>query len=110
VAEIDVSALKLELDRSRAARLRAWTALGELRAILTAAGQELPKPREKSLVLEGEILERALKKALSERDETLRELAAAARWVDRTAFKENGDFGQAHQALLQALGKAGRFV
>jgi hypothetical protein len=56
VAEIVVSALKLELKRSRAARLRAWAALGELRAVLTAAGQELPKPREKSFVLEGEIL------------------------------------------------------
>jgi hypothetical protein len=34
----------------------------------------------------------------------------AARWVDRTAFKENGDFGQAHQALLKARDKAARFA
>ena len=31
-------------------------------------------------------------KAPTERDEALRNLAAAVRWVDRTAFKENGDF------------------
>jgi hypothetical protein len=36
VAEIDVTALKLELERSKIARLRAWAALGELRTVLTA--------------------------------------------------------------------------
>jgi len=40
----------------------------------------------------------------------LRELATAARWFDRTAFKENGEFGQSHQALLKALDKAEKFV
>jgi hypothetical protein len=62
--------------------------LGELRAILTGAGQELPKSAEKSFEKEGEILdlERALRKALKNRDEALRELATAARWVDRSAF------------------------
>jgi hypothetical protein len=54
VVGIDLKALKLEVERSRAARLRAWVVLGELRAILTAAGQELPKPGEKSFVKEGE--------------------------------------------------------
>jgi hypothetical protein len=37
-------------------------------------------------------------------------LAAAARWVDRAAFDEKGNFGQAHQALLKALDKASQFV
>ena len=90
MAEIDVTAFKLEVERSRTARLRAWAALEELRTILTAAGQDLPKPREKSFVLEGELLERALKKALAEREEALRELATAARSVDRAAFKGGG--------------------
>jgi hypothetical protein len=108
---MDVTALQLEVERSRAARLRAWAVLGELRAILTGAGQELPKPAEKSFVKEGEILkERGLKRALTEREEALRELATAARWVDRSAFKEGAGFAQAHQALLKALEKAGRFV
>jgi hypothetical protein len=110
VAEIDVTALKLELERSKIARLRAWAALGELRTVLTAAGQELPKAREKSFVLEGEILERALKKALADREEALRELAAAARSVDRAAFKDEANFGPTHEALLKALDKAARFV
>jgi hypothetical protein len=67
VVGIDLNALKLEVERSRTARLRAWAVLGELRAILTAAGQELPKATEKSFLREGEILERGLKRALAER-------------------------------------------
>jgi len=55
-------------------------------------------------------LERALKKALADRDEALRDLAAAARWVDRSAFGKEEGFGQAHQSLLKALDKAGQFV
>jgi hypothetical protein len=47
---------------------------------------------------------------LSEREEALRDLAEAARWVDRLAFGKKQDFGQAHQALLKALEEAGRFV
>jgi hypothetical protein len=102
---MDERALQLEVERSRAARLRAWAVLVELRAILTAAGQELAEPFEK----EGEILERALRKALKDRDEALRELATAARWVDRSVFGKEG-FAQAHQALLKALEKANGFV
>jgi hypothetical protein len=107
---MDETALQLELERSKAARLRAWAVLGELRAILTGAGQELPKAAEKSFVEEGRILERGLRKALTERDEALRDLAAAARWVDRSAFGKEEGFGQAHQALLKALDKASVFV
>ena len=59
---------------------------------------------------EGEILERGLRRALAERDEALKELAAAARWVDRSAFGKEEGFGQAHQALLKALDKASVFV
>jgi hypothetical protein len=110
VGEIDINALLADLERSRAARLRAWAVLGELRAILTGAGQELPKAAEKSFVKEGEILERGLRRALGERDEALKELAAAARWVDRSAFGKEEGFGQAHQALLKALDKAPAFV
>jgi predicted O-linked N-acetylglucosamine transferase (SPINDLY family) len=107
---MDERALQLQLERSRATRLRAWAVLVELRAILTGAGQELAKPAEKSFEKEGEILERALRKALKDRDEALRELATAARWVDRSAFGKEEGFAQAHQALLKALEKAGRFV
>jgi hypothetical protein len=77
---------------------------------LAAAGQELEKPARKSFVEEGKILERGLRKALTERDEALRELATAARWVDRSAFGKEEGFGQAHQALLKALDKASAFV
>jgi hypothetical protein len=102
VPGMDETSLRLEVERSRAARLRAWTVLEELRAILTEAGQELPKPSEKSFAEEGRILERGLRKALAERDETLCDLATAARWVDRSAFGKEEGFGQAHQALLKA--------
>jgi hypothetical protein len=59
---------------------------------------------------EGEILERGLKRALAEREEVLRELATAARLVDRSASKEEAGFARAHQTLLSALEKAGRFI
>jgi hypothetical protein len=39
-------------------------------------------------------------------EKALLELAAAARWVDRSAFGKEEGFGQAHQALLKALDKA----
>jgi hypothetical protein len=110
VGEIDINALLADLERSRAARLRAWGVFGELRAILAAAGQELEKPAQKSFVEKGRTLERGLRKALTERDEVLRDLAAAARWVDRSAFGKEEGFGQAHQALLKALDKVSVFV
>jgi hypothetical protein len=110
VGEIDINALLADLERSRAAGLRAWAVLEELRAILTGAGQDLPKADEKSFVKEGAILERGLRQALTERGEALKELAAAARWVDRSAFGKEECFGQAHQALLKALDKASVFV
>src|SRR4030088_115400 len=105
--EMDLPALQFQLKRSRAARLRAWAVLVELRAILTGAGQELAKPAEKSFEKQREILERGLRKARKDRDEALRELATAARWVDRSAFGKKEGFAQAHQTLLKALEKAG---
>jgi hypothetical protein len=77
---------------------------------LSGAGLGLEKPKERSFVEEGEILERGFRKALGERDEALRELAAPGRWVHRAAFKEKLNFGQVHQVLLKALDKAGQLV
>ncbi|HTD14341.1 MAG TPA: hypothetical protein VK673_04145 [Chthoniobacterales bacterium] len=110
VSESEIKALKVQLERSKAARLRAWSVLQGLRDTLQAAGVIIPPPAEKSFAREGEFLERALKKALLDREEALRDLARAARWVDRSAFGQQSDFAQAHQALLVALEKAGRFV
>ena len=59
---------------------------------MTGAGQELAKPAEKSFIREGEILERGFKRTLAEREEVLRELATAAWWVDRSAFKNVASF------------------
>ena len=73
-------------------------------------GLDLPKTAERSFVKEGAILERGLKRAFAEREEALRELAAAVRWVDRSAFGKEEGFAQAHQALLKALDKASVFV
>jgi hypothetical protein len=110
VSETEIRALKVQLERSKAARLRAWSVLQGLRDTLQAAGVIIPPSAEKSFAREGEFLERALKKALLDREEALRDLARAARWVDRSAFGQQSDFAQAHQALLIALEKAGRFV
>jgi hypothetical protein len=65
-------------------------------------------PAEKSFAKEGEFLERALKKALSDGEEADRELAAAARRVEKSTFGQGSDFGQAHQALAQSLGEPGK--
>jgi hypothetical protein len=110
VSESQIKALKIQLERSKAARLRAWSVLQGLRDALQAAGVIVPPSAEKSFAHEGEFLERALKRALLDREEAMRDLARAARWVDRSAFGQQSDFAQAHQALLVALEKAGRFV
>jgi hypothetical protein len=102
--------MQLELERSRAARIRAWEVLQGFREILSEAGLDIEKPTEKSFAREGEILKRALKRALSERDDALRDLASAARWVDRAAFQNEADLGQAHQAVLKALERAADFA
>lgn len=103
MSESEIKALKVQLERSKAARLRAWSVLQGLRDALQAAGVIIPPSTEKSFTREGEFLERALKKALVDREEALRDLAKAARWVDRSAFGQQSDFAQAHQALLIAL-------
>ena len=110
VSESDIRALKRELEQSKAARLRAWSVLQGLRDTLQAAGVIIAPSTEKSFAREGQFIERAIKKALSDREDALRDLARAARWVDRSSFGKQSDFAQAHQALLLALEKAGRFV
>jgi hypothetical protein len=110
VSETEIKALKVHLERSKTARLRAWSVLQGLRDTLQAAGVIIPPSTEKSFTREGQFLERALKKALLDREDALRDLARAARWVDRSSFGKQSDFAQAHQALLVALEKAGRFV
>src|SRR5690242_10336671 len=93
-----------ELESSKQSRLRAWAVLQRFRAILCDLGNvTIDRPAKKTFDTEGAILERTLKKCLSDRDTALKELADAARRVDKAAFGHQGDFGQAHQALLKAL-------
>jgi hypothetical protein len=66
--------------------------------------------RPKTFDVEGAILEQALTKCLHDRSVALEELADAARRVDKAAFGHQGDFGQAHQALLKALDRAADFI
>jgi hypothetical protein len=68
-----------------------------------------PSPK-KTFDVEGAILEEALKKCLADRETALKELVDAARRVDKAAFGHQGDFGQAHQALLKALDRAADFI
>jgi hypothetical protein len=67
-------------------------------------------PPKKTFEAEGACLERALTKCLSDREAALKELADAARRVDKAAFGHQGDFGQAHRSLLKALERAGDFI
>jgi hypothetical protein len=62
VSESEIKTLKVQLERSKAARLRAWSVLQGLRDTLQAAGVIIPPSTEKSFAREGEFLERALKR------------------------------------------------
>ena len=100
-----------ELESSKQSRLRAWAVLQRLRAVLSELGNVvIDPPAKKTFDVEGAILERTIKKCLSDRETALRELAAAARRVDKAAFGHEGDFGQAHQALLKALDRVDDFI
>jgi hypothetical protein len=100
-----------ELELSKQSRLRAWAVLQRLRAVLSEFGDvTIDPPPKKIFDVEGAILEQALKKCLSDRETALKDLAYAARRVDKAAFGHQGDFGQAHQALLKALDRAGDFI
>jgi hypothetical protein len=100
-----------ELEASKQARLRAWAVLQRLRALLCDLGNvTIDPPSKKTFDLEGAILEQALKKCLSDRETALKDLADAAKRVDKAAFGHQGDFGQAHQALLKALDRAADFI
>jgi hypothetical protein len=100
-----------ELESSRQARLRAWAVLQRLRAVLCDLGNiAIEPPPKKTFEAEGACLERALTKCLSDRETALKDLADAARRVDKAAFGHQGYFGQAHQALLKALDRAADFI
>jgi hypothetical protein len=96
-----------ELEFSKQSRLRAWAVLQRLRALLSELGNvAIEPPVKKTFDAEGAILERALTKCLHDREAALKDLANAARRVDKAAFGSQADFAQAHQALLRALDRA----
>jgi hypothetical protein len=93
-----------ELESSKQSRLRAWTALQRIRAILAErSSTPVDAPSERNFEAEGAILERLLTKCLHDREVALKELADAARRLDKASFSNQGDFARAHQALLRAL-------
>ena len=65
---------------------------------------------KKTFESEGAILERALTMCIRDRQAALRDLADAARRVDKAAFGQQADFGPSHQALLKALDRAADFI
>jgi hypothetical protein len=100
-----------ELEASKLSRLRAWAVLQRIRAILSeSAHMVIEQPAKKTFESKGAILERALIKCVRDRQAALKDLADAARRVDKAAFGEKADFGPAHQALLKALDQAGDFI
>ena len=91
-----------ELEASKQSRLRAWAVLQRNRAILSEiAHMVIEQPSKKTFESEGAILERALTKCIRDRQAALRDLADAARRVDKAAFGQQADFGPSHQALLK---------
>ena len=95
---------------SKQSRLRAWAVLQRIRAILSESGMVIEQPSKKTFESEGAILERALAKCIRDRQAALRDLADAARRVDKAAFGQQADFGPSHQALLKALDRAADFI
>jgi hypothetical protein len=65
---------------------------------------------EKNFETERAILERFLTKCLHDRGVALKELADAAKRLDKASFGHQGDFAQAHLALLRALDLAASFI
>ena len=70
----------------------------------------IEQPLKKTFESEGAILERALAKCIRDRQAALRDLADAARRVDKAAFGQQADFGPSHQALLKTLDRAADFI
>jgi hypothetical protein len=99
-----------ELEASKKSRLRAWAVLQRIRAILSESGMVIEQPSKKTFESEGAILERALTKCIHDRQAALRDLADAAKRVDKAAFGQQADFGPSHQALLKALDRAAEFI
>ena len=83
---------------------------GSVRFCVTLGNVAIDPPPKKTFDFEGAILEQALKKCLFDLERALKDLADAARRIDKAAFGHQGDFGQAHQALLKALDRAGDFI
>ncbi len=100
-----------ELESSKQARVRAWAALQRIRATLAERSNiPIDAPAERSFEGEGAILEKFLIKCLHDREVALKELADAARRLDKASFSNEGDFAQAHQALVRALDQAASFI
>jgi hypothetical protein len=70
----------------------------------------IPTPEKNRFEAEGILPERALTKCIQRRDETLRQLRDAARRVDKAAFKDQSDFGPAHQALLNVCDRVADII
>ena len=70
----------------------------------------IEQPSQKTFEGEGAILERALTKCIRDRQAALKDLADAARRVDKAAFGQEAAFGPSHQALLKAIDQAAEFI
>ena len=69
---------------------------GSARFLCDLGNVTIDPPSKKTFDLEGAILEQALKKCLSDRETALKDLPDAAKRVDKAAFGDQRDFGQAH--------------
>lgn len=106
-----IELLRAELEASRQSRLRAWTVLQDIRAILVGVGNcIIEEPLERSFEAEGAILKKALRRCLRDRDDALRSLSEAARGIDGTTFGRENGLPRARRRLMGALEEAGRVL
>lgn len=96
-----------EVERSRISRKRAWDILQEIRwALKDVAGIEVPPAQAKSIDAEGRMVEKAVRKALNERQEALNRLVVAAQDYKRLSTHPEFIRGSEYAQALIALGKA----
>ena len=100
-----------ELKASRASRQRAWENLQQIRWVLKdAAGIELPRPKRKTIDLEGRIVKDGVREALKNRQLALGELVNSIlefrNYSDQPLTLRGGEYARVVQELNKATDRA----
>jgi hypothetical protein len=97
-----------ELEANRRSRRYAWATLQRIRKFLEANGAKIGVPEKRSFEIQGEAIERGIRRTVEGRDIVTRNLIAAVyRFRDAVLVDEKkGDFANALQNLYRELARA----